>query len=151
MQKVASESHEVAVRSYELDSYAHVNNGAYLAWFEDARECFLRRGERDYLWYPHHLGVHVVVVNIRCDFLKPAHSGDRLEITTRLAGIGRSSIVFRQLARRSGDDAVCCRARTVMVFSQNERSTGVPPDFRERFEVSPEGDVWTAREGGEPS
>ncbi len=142
--------HSQNVRSYELDPYRHVNNGAYINWFENGRELFLRAEGRDYYYYPEELDAWFVVVNIQCDFLSAALAGEALEITTRLARLGRSSVQFRQCVRRAGDGVVRARARVVMCFANSQdESIPIPEDFRLRYTCSPEGDAWTKAEGGE--
>ncbi len=137
-------------RSYELDRYLHLNNGAYVNWFEDAREGFLRVEDRDYDWYPEHCKAWFVVVKLDCDFVSAALAHEEVEISTRLVHIGRSSVVFRQAIRRLDDGRLRARARVVMCFADlNDRSTPVPEDFRARFSVAPEGDRWLDDEGGD--
>ena len=148
--RVVTVSHEVIVRSYELDSYAHVNNGAYLGWFEDGRERFLRAAGRDYNYFPSRLGLYFVVAAIHCEFRRAAHSGDTLTVRSRIAATGRSSVVFRQIVVDRRDDFVLCRARTVMAFTPIGGGKGeIPAEFAAAYGVSSEGDVWTAAEGGE--
>ncbi len=143
-------SHSLQVRSYELDSYAHVNNGAYLAWFEDGRERFLREEGRDYSYFLRELKTWILVVNIQCDYLASALSGDSLEISTRLAKTGRTSIVFRQMARRTTDDTICARARVVMVFAdEGGKSCEIPPEFHQDYSITDLGDSWSDAEGGQ--
>ena len=150
MKKVAGNDFDLQVRSSELDSYQHVNNAAYLEWFEDARERFLRTRGLDYAWFPAELGLFIVVVNIDCDFLSAAKSGEHVQVSTRLAKTGRTSIVFRHVSRRAGDRRIRARARVVMCFADpDDRPVPIPEAFLERFAVSPEGDAWTDEEGGE--
>ncbi|MFT7617230.1 MAG: YbgC/YbaW family acyl-CoA thioester hydrolase [Planctomycetota bacterium] len=138
------------VRSYELDPYKHVNNGAYVNWLENGREMFLRAEGRDYYSYPTELDAWFVVVNINCDFMSPALAGEEVEVSTRLAKIGNSSVVFRQTIRRTSDNKMRARARVVMCFADsNDESMRVPEDFRERYTPSTEGDIWINDEGGE--
>ena len=138
------------VRSYELDPYKHVNNGAYINWFENGREQFLRAEGRDYYYYPNELDAWFVVVNINSDFMSPAMDGEEVEIKTRLAKIGNTSVVFRQTVRRKSDGMIRARARVVMCFADsNDQSMRVPEDFRERYAPSAAGDSWMADEGGE--
>ncbi len=138
------------VRSYELDPYKHVNNGAYVNWFENGRELFLRAEDRDYYFYPAAEDAWFVVVNINCDFTSAALAGEQVEVSTRLAKIGRSSVVFRQTIRRAEDGLLRARARVVMCFADShDQAKPVPEDFRSRYSPAPEGDRWTAEEGGE--
>ena len=144
--------HEItfSVRSYELDSYRHVNNAAYINWLEEARECFLRSRGQDWSFYPDRLELWFVVARIDCEYRAAAHAADRLRCTTRLAALGRTSVVFRQVVRGAEDDRVRCRARVVMVFADSaDRPAPIPPAFLEEFGIDPAGDAWTDQEGGE--
>ncbi len=153
MQESPSKTHAVEetlrVRSYELDPYDHVNNGAYLSWFEDEREHFLRASGRDYKWYPRAMDLWFVVAHLACDYLEAAVAGDQLRLTTRLTRMGRSSVVFRQCAFHGTTGRPLARAKVVMCFSRDGASAPIPEDFRERFTVDPGGDLWLAIEGGE--
>ncbi|HGY92287.1 MAG TPA: acyl-CoA thioesterase [Planctomycetes bacterium] len=153
MPAIPSKTHAVEetlrVRSYELDLYDHVNNGAYLSWFEDEREHFLRAGGRDYKWYPRTMDLWFVVAHLACDYLEAAIAGDILRVTTRLTRIGTSSVVFRQCAFHAASDRPRARAKVVMCFSRDGASVPIPKDFLERFAVDPGGDVWLPSEGGE--
>jgi len=131
-----------AVRSYEVDSYAHLNNGVYVSWFEHARlEWLLSLGysydgfaERQQ-WF--------VVARIEVDFRAPLLSGEQVVVSTRVTDLGRSSVRFAQSMQRcERQDAepgqMVCEARTVMVFSGvGGGSIPIPPDVRTRFEGAP--------------
>jgi acyl-CoA thioester hydrolase len=136
----SSASFRLAVRSHEIDSYAHVNNAAYQHWFEEGREMLLRAGGRDYDWYPARLGLFFVVVRTEIDFRFPARRNTVCDVHTRVARIGEKSVTFRQAAVRD-DGQVLSQARTVMVFTREGRSEPVPDDFRQNFAAAPEGDV----------
>jgi YbgC/YbaW family acyl-CoA thioester hydrolase len=115
-------------RSYELDSYRHLNNGVYVSWFEQARldwlvslgfsyDGFADRRE----WF--------VVARTEVDFRRPVHLGDTLVVSTTVEGYGRSSVRFRQ--RMTRGDELCAEAATVMVFhGEAGRSVPIPADFR---------------------
>src|SRR6187401_1964970 len=95
-------------RSYEIDSYRHLNNGVYLAWFEHAR-----------LQYLQSLGFSYDLFADRRQWIVMA--------------LGRSSVRFRQQMRRLQEgrpaDPPACEAQTVMVFSADGRSIPIPDDF----------------------
>jgi len=121
-------------RSYEIDSYRHLNNGVYLAWFEHARLQFLQS-----LGFSYDLFADrqqwIVVARTEVDFRAPLHAGDVVELSTEVIALGRSSVRFRQAMRPLRDgapqEAAACEALTVMVFSgQSGRSIPIPDDFR---------------------
>src|SRR5262245_6187454 len=121
-------------RSYEIDSYRHLNNGVYLAWLEHARLQFLQS-----LGFSYDLFADrqqwIVVARTELDFRAPLHVGDTVEISTEVVALGRSSVRYRQVMRRLHDgapqEAPACEALTVMVFSGAAgRAIPIPDDFR---------------------
>jgi len=128
-----------AARSYELDSYRHLNNGVYLGWFEQARLEYLQSLGFSYDGFADRCQ-WIVVARTEVDFRTPLHLGDAVTVETVVEALGRSSVRFRQRMRRAaGDgarpadapDTLAAEAFTVMVFSGPEgRSVPVPDDFR---------------------
>ena len=121
-------------RSYEIDSYRHLNNGVYLAWFEHARLQFLQS-----LGFSYDLFADrkqwIVVARTEVDFREALHSGNVIDLSTEVITLGRSSVRFRQAMRRLRDGAPqepsVCEALTVMVFTgESGRSIPIPEDFR---------------------
>lgn len=102
-------------RSYELDSFGHVNHGVFFNWFEQARfEAFeaggLSSGEAL------GEGEAVVVVHAEADFRREVRMGDRIVVRTTVSGGRRSSLVFHQEAVREGDGEVVARGEVVGVW-----------------------------------
>ncbi len=115
-------------RSYELDSYRHVNNGVYVSWFEQARLEWLVALGFSYDGFADR-GQWMVVARTEVDFRRPLHLGDEVEIETSVAALGRSSVRFRQVMRRGRE--VVCEATTVMAFSGADgASIPIPDDVR---------------------
>lgn len=121
----------VRVRSYELDSFGHVNHAVVLHYFEHARfetlaaggfapEVITARGE----------GVHVVRIEV--DYRRELKLGDEVTLETELEEARNSSMTLRQVAHRSGDPAhVFAEARVVAVWvGQDGRPVRIPPDVR---------------------
>ena len=127
------------VRSYEVDSYAHLNNGVYVSWLEQARLDFLQSlgfsydgfAERQQ-WF--------VVARIEVDFRAPLRTGDAVDVITRVTELGRSSVRFAQTMQRPegrrGSPLLVCEASTLMVFSGADgRSIPIPDDVRARLQA----------------
>ena len=97
---------EVVVRSYDLDSFGHVNHAVYLNYLEAGRFDALREGGLSRAVMTEN-GWGVYVVRLAIDYLKEARMDDRLVVRTRLAGFRRSSMVLSQeVVRAEGDDVV---------------------------------------------
>lgn len=131
---------EVAVRSYELDSFAHANHTVLLNYFEHARFQALQAGGFSYEQMRER-GWGVYVVRVEVDFLKEARLGDRLLIRTWAEPPRRSSIVLAQEAVRADDpDEVVARSRATSVWvGPNRRPIAVPDEVRALFDVASAG------------
>lgn len=125
------------VRSYETDSYAHLNNGVYVSWFEHGRLDYLKSlgfsydgfAER-HEWF--------VVARAEVDFRHALHEGDEAVMTTRIETFGRTSVRFRQVlaVEVDGEQRTAAEALTVMAFRGDDGSTPVPADFRAAVEAA---------------
>src|SRR5690606_8021532 len=93
------------VRSYELDGFAHLNHAVFLNWFEQARFGAFEAGG-----FPapeiQARGWGVYVVRVEVDYLKEARLGDALVVRTRVEEVGRSSMLFHQVASPAGEPGV---------------------------------------------
>lgn len=93
------------VRSYELDSFGHVNHAVPLHYFEEARWRALEEGG-----FPaselEARGEAVYVVRIEIDYRGEARMGERLLARTRVESFGRSSMTIHQELVRDGREPV---------------------------------------------
>ena len=85
----------LTTRSYECDSYGHINNSVYLNYLEFARIRFLNSLEVPYEELRRR-GVGLVVVRICIDYRVPVGSEAKLRIVTRPLKKQRARIVFLQ-------------------------------------------------------
>jgi YbgC/YbaW family acyl-CoA thioester hydrolase len=120
----AFESH-FRVRSYELDSFGHLNHAVYLNYFEQARFDALTAGgfgvemlaERGW-------AVHVVRVEV--DFRKEALLGQEMLVSTRVSHARNSSMTLEHLALdptrkpRTGGDSSDVAIRSDPVFAEGK-------------------------------
>lgn len=92
----------LTVRTYECDSYGHVNNANYLNYLEYARYEFLRFIGFD---YPQIIreGYGVYIARIAIDYKKPARVDDELRIRTWPVKKGAASGMVRQRIHRGAD------------------------------------------------
>jgi len=124
----------IRARSYELDSFAHVNHAVYLNYFEHARFAALTEGG----FPPTRLaergeGVHVVRIEV--DFRKELRIGEEVEVRTRAVSAGASSLTIAQVMVAPDDTEVTyAEARVVLVWIGSDgRPMRVPPDVRDAF------------------
>ncbi len=118
-------------RSYEVDSYRHLNNGVYANWFEQGRLDYLKSLGFSYDGFADRRQ-WIVVARTEIDFRAPLHGSDTVELDTQVVALGRSSVRFRQVMRRTnGAAGPAAEAHTVMVFSGADGlSLPIPDDFR---------------------
>ncbi len=131
----SSMSHAVtsafSVRSYEVDSYAHLNNGVYLSWFEQGRLDYLQSLGFSYDGLKER-GAGIVVRRVEVDFLSPLHTGDTTQMTTRIKKMGGTSVHFVQtLVTQDENPTPVAKATTVMVFANDQGACPIPDDFRQ--------------------
>lgn len=93
---------QLPVRFHELDTYGHVNHAVYLTYFEVARiealasiDCGLDRLQAD--------GFHLIVIDVRLRYLRPATFGHVLTVETEVTEIRRASARWRQRIVREGE------------------------------------------------
>ena len=118
------------VRTYECDSYGHVNNANYLNYLEYARYELLKDVGFD---YPKAIdaGYGVFIARIEIDYKRPALTDDRLTIRTWPLKKKAVSGVLAQEIRR-GDD-ILAEAKVTWAFVDSK--TGMPVRIPAEWDV----------------
>ena len=128
---------ELEVRFRDVDAMGHVNNAAYLTYFEVARTGYMRalghvEGPRPAMadWFP------FIVAQLSCRFLAPATVGDRLRVHLRTSKLGRKSFDFDYLAVQAADQSPVAAGQSTQVYYdyREQRTKLIPADFRQRIE-----------------
>lgn len=99
---------ELKTRSYECDSYGHINNATYLNYLEYARIELLEKLPVPYNELRRR-GIGFVVTRIRIDYRMQVGSGATLRIETRSIRKERVRVVFQQNIYR--DDQLVAEAQ----------------------------------------
>jgi len=73
------------------------------------------------------------IVNTGCEFFRPCHLGDRLELELAIAKLGRSSIEFEVTGRVAGDEKFRARHKVAMMSLETLRALPIPGDLRGRM------------------
>lgn len=107
----------LTVRTYECDSYGHVNNAHYLNYLEFARYEFLKGIEFD---YPAMIkaGYGVYVARVEIDYKRPALTDDLLVIRTWPVKKGAVSGILAQQILRGEELLAQARVTWASVDSQ---------------------------------
>ena len=122
------------VRSYELDSFGHVNHAVFLNYLEQARfEALEAGGFPPSLINARGWGVHVVRVEV--DYRSEAVLGDPLVVRTRVEALKSSSMILRQVVRKeseAGEGELVAEGRVVLVWvGSDRRPMRIPDPVRE--------------------
>lgn len=101
----------VQTRFSDYDTFGHVNNNAYMAYFDLGKVAFFNRlmGRE---CSPADLSA--VIVNINVDFLSPAPFGTPLDVLTAVVHIGDRSFTVYQRIVNPHDGTVCAQATTTL-------------------------------------
>ena len=115
---------KLTVRTYECDSYGHVNNANYLNYLEVARYELLRDAGFD---YPAMIsaGYGIYVARVEIDYKKPALADDELLIKSRPIKKGAVSGIIAQEVWRGDDLLVQAKVTWAFVDSKGQ-PTRVP-------------------------
>lgn len=118
----------LTVRSYECDSYNHVNNAVYLNYLEYARMEFLRAINFDYEGVVE-AGYYLYVTHVDIYYKASAILGDELFIDVEPVKTKSISGTFSQLVRKA-DGTVCAQAEVTWACVTKEgRPAPIPKEF----------------------
>lgn len=122
---------EFKVRSYECDSYSHVNNAVYVNYLEMGRMDFLNQIGFDYEGIIK-AGYFLFVTHVDIKYIASAHLNDEMIIETESVKLGAISGDFHQKIMKK--DGTLCAEATVTWCSVNAES-GRPAKIPENFVV----------------
>jgi len=115
------------VRTYECDSYNHVNNANYLNYLEYARYEFLKDIGFDYD-KAFKSGFGTYISRIEIDYKKPAFTDDNLVIKTKPIKKGAVSGTLSQEIWRGEDLIISAKVTWVFVDSRGMPAK-IPPEY----------------------
>ena len=119
---------ELTVRTYECDSYSHVNNAVYLNYLEYARMEFLRAIGFDYEGVVA-AGYYLYVTHVDIYYKASAILGDKLLIDVEPVKTKAISGTFHQVVRKE-DGTVCAEADvTWACVTKDGRLAPIPKEF----------------------
>ena len=123
----------VRVRTYELDSFGHVNNAAYLNYLEEARSEFLTHMGLSFSDFAP-LGVQLVIVEAHIEYLSAAKYGDAVQIAGRFRDIKAASLVIDYcLTEQTGILLARAWTKGAFVSAETGKPCRAPQKFRDAF------------------
>ena len=117
----------LSVRSYECDSYGHVNNAVYLNYLEFARHRYLDEIGLS-ISSLRSAGFAIWVVEITVRYKRPVKTDDDLTILTRPVKHSRVSGVLEQRILLGQVEVAAAEVMWVCVDSRG-RPAPIPPEF----------------------
>lgn len=123
---------ELPVQWGEMDSFGHVNNVAYLRWFESARIAYFERV--NILAAMPRLGP--ILARQSIDYRLPLHYPDRVFVSCGVSAIGATSFQLKLRLRSQARDAVAAESDAVIVMFDYEagRKATIAPKLRAAIE-----------------
>ncbi|HNW59647.1 MAG TPA: thioesterase family protein [bacterium] len=121
------------IRSYELDSFGHVNNAVYLQYLEYARSEYLLQVGLSFNDFQSWNAIPYVV-RAEIDYKASSRYNDEVEITGWVSDWGKSSFVleYELFNKSSGRMGALARVKFAWV-NREEKIIRIPPLFRERM------------------
>jgi len=116
------------VRTYECDSYGHVNNANYLNYLEFARYEYLKDVGFDYVKAVEN-GYGVFIARIEIDYKKPAVTDDVLTIKTWPIKKGSVSGTMSQRITRGDDILIDAKVTWAFVDTKTGMPVKIPPEW----------------------
>jgi acyl-CoA thioester hydrolase len=124
----------IATRWIDNDTYGHVNNVTYYAYFDTVvNEHLVRAGGLE-IRTGQAIGI---VVETACRFHRPLSFPDSVDAGMRVAAIGRSSVRYEIALFRRGDDEPAATGRFVHVWVDRVHRRPVPVPARIRAALEP--------------
>lgn len=122
----------VIVRSYELDSYGHVNNAVYLNYLEAARSDVLRQVGMSFNDFKK-LDAFPVVVEANIRYRSPSFADDVLIIKTTMAEVRRATCMMDFEVHKENGTLVLTAQMEFLFMGNNGRPTRMPDVFKGSF------------------
>ena len=117
----------IKVRTYECDSYGHVNNATFLNYCEVARVELLEKMGYD-LNGLKKAGFLLVIVKIEMEYKKPAYANDELEVNVGWIERGKTSAAFEQEIHNCKTNELIARVKIIWVSTDLKGKPIAIPD-----------------------
>ena len=125
--------YKLKVRSYDLDSFGHVNNAVYLNYLEEARCDYMEQHGLNFNNFGQWKS-YAFVVSAEIRYKAPARYGHILDIRGRFSGTKRSSFCIEYQMFNTTTNRVCAEAKMMFAFvNEHEKLIPIPQEFREKM------------------
>src|SRR4029453_16638224 len=124
---------EIAVAWGEMDAFQHVNNVAYLRYFESARIAYFDRlGAMSEM---ERSGCGPILAETRCRFRAPLQYPDRLVVGARVTQVSDDRFTMEYAVASTNAGRIAAEGDGIIVWSayRAQRKTHLPAPVRERI------------------
>jgi acyl-CoA thioester hydrolase len=130
---------EVKVRFSEVDAMGIIWHGAYVKYFEDAREAFGKKYNLGYL-YIHGNGFYAPLVEMNIQYKKPLQYEDTMLVKITYIPTDAAKIIFEYEIRNAKTGEICTTGKSVQVFLDAEYQLVLfnPPFYLKWKEINSE-------------
>jgi acyl-CoA thioester hydrolase len=104
----------IPVQWGDQDALGHVNNVVFLRWFESGRIALLDALQLD--WSELSRGVAPILASVTVNFRRPVKFPSTIDVHTRVAKTGRTSMTVEQRVRVRGEDVDAADGTSVIVL-----------------------------------
>jgi acyl-CoA thioester hydrolase len=133
----------IRVRWAETDAQGVVFHAHFLTYYDTAQTEYLRRIGLPYPEGLREIGADLVLVKATLECLGGVRFDDEIEVMTRVARIGRSSLTFAFEIYREGEEELLVRGEDVYVCvdADGGGSTGLPEALTDRIHAFESGSL----------
>jgi len=131
----------LATRWHDNDSYGHLNNAVYYAYFDTVVSRYLHAHAGLTPAHPVIGGVIGLVVESGCTYFAPMAFPEPVDIGLRVARIGTTSVRYELAAFRVDEScadasSACAQGHFVHVYvdAASQRPIALPPDLRQALQ-----------------
>jgi len=126
----------LATRWHDNDSYGHLNNAVYYAYFDTVVSCYLHAHAGLTPAHPIIGGVIGLVVESGCTYFAPMAFPEPVDVGLRVARIGTTSVRYELAAFRVDEPSARAQGHFVHVYvdATSQRPIALPPDLRQALQ-----------------
>ncbi len=128
------------VQPDDIDAYDHVNNTVYLRWIDAIAWAHSDAAGMTTV-YCQSIGKGFAVHRHEIDYLRSAHFGDRVHVSTwivKMDGKLRSDRRFQIVREQTGETLVRARTEYICTDLKSGRPTRIPDAFKTAYRVDPQ-------------
>jgi YbgC/YbaW family acyl-CoA thioester hydrolase len=127
--------HRIKVKSYELDSFGHVNNAVYFNYLEEARCEYMEQQGLSFNNF-HDWQAFAFVVGAQIRYTSPAKFGDILDVRGAFSAMRRTSFSIDYEIFNESTGRVCAVADMTFGFVNGAgKIIPIPTEFREKMKI----------------